>query len=166
MLTGGKSMPALSQDRTGSSDPPQNRNRVRKVICRIGCAASTCPSAVEPYCVSTPEYCTMLNALLAVPRSSRLFVSCSGKTFESDKFTFWIPGPGIEKRDALPYSCPLMNVVENAAVLNQRSRWPPSAVSETPGTRFGRTEPCVPRSTSATDPEIYGVSGNPVATVK
>ena len=54
--------------------------------------------------VSTPEYCTVLNTLLAVARISKLRVSPSCMVFESDMLFWMVPGPGMELRAiAVPY---------------------------------------------------------------
>lgn len=65
-------------------------------------AEVTCPKEGEAALVSTPEYCTVLNTLLAVARNSVLRVPPSCIVFDRD-ILFWIfPGPAIELRETLP----------------------------------------------------------------
>jgi hypothetical protein len=52
--------------------------------------------------VSTLEYCTVFNALLALSRISRPRVSPKEIVRESDPLIETVPGPMIELRDALP----------------------------------------------------------------
>jgi hypothetical protein len=105
----------------------------------------TCPNVGETTFVSTPEYCTVLKTLLAVARISILRVSPNCIVFESVMLFEIVPGPAIELREAVPNG---PTGVVKAAVLNHFPKDPPSAVSETPGTRSGRKLPAVPRATS------------------
>ena len=52
--------------------------------------------------MSTPEYWTVLKTLLAVARISKVRVSEKRMVLESDAFTETVPGPGMEKREAVP----------------------------------------------------------------
>jgi hypothetical protein len=75
-----------------------------------------------------------------------LRVSPIDMVFESAMLFETVPGPVIELREAVPKE---PAGVVKAAVLNHFSSDPPPAVIETPGTRSGRSEPAVPRATSA-----------------
>ena len=49
-----------------------------------------------------PEYWTVLNKLLVVARISNVRVSEKRTVLERDAFTETVPGPGMEKREAVP----------------------------------------------------------------
>src|SRR5215469_3813167 len=119
-----------------------------KVNWRMAAVDTTSPYVAEPSVVSTPEYWTVLKTLSTVARSSRVRISEKCCVFENDMLTATVPGPGMEKRDAEPY--PLSGGFSKAALLNQLSWVPPPEVREMPGTRSGRSEPALPRATSAT----------------
>src|SRR5580704_2995276 len=59
--------------------------RARRVSWRMGWTALTKPKVEEPIWVLTPAYWTVLKALLAEARSSRLFDSWRGTTFERER---------------------------------------------------------------------------------
>src|ERR1700682_6123649 len=96
------------------------------------------------------EYCTVLKALFADIRASKLRVSPSGIVFESEPFTSTVPGSSIEFLEALPYVP--TDGATNAAVLNQRFSVLAPLI-DCPGTRLGRNELPAPEAISATVPE-------------
>ena len=65
-------------------------------------AEVTWPKVGNVTLVPTPEYCTVLNALLAVARISMLRVSPICIVFDSARLFWIVPGPAIEFLDALP----------------------------------------------------------------
>jgi len=69
-------------------------------------AEVTWPAVGEVRLVPTPEYCTVLNTLLAVALISMLRVSPSCIVFESDMLFCTVPGPASEFRDTLPNALP------------------------------------------------------------
>jgi hypothetical protein len=68
----------------------------------MGATDVTCPKVGDATFVSTPEYCTVLNALVSVARISMLRVSPRFTVFESAILLVMVPGPAIELRGALP----------------------------------------------------------------
>ena len=69
---------------------------------RIPAAPVTWPNRESFTLVSTPEYCTVLNALLMFNRISRLRVSPNEIVRDSAAFSDTVPGSSIELRVAVP----------------------------------------------------------------
>ena len=69
---------------------------------RIAAALLTCPKVCELTLVSTPEYCTVFSALLAVMRASKLRVPPKLTVRESEPLSETVPGNWMELRDELP----------------------------------------------------------------